>query len=74
MSSAAKLAGKNRVLAIGGLDASNCHIPARVGPTVLPPFEAVLEAEDPAADSVRSLRANMMNGRAEEGSDESLLQ
>jgi thiamine-phosphate diphosphorylase len=57
-----KLAGKKRpkVLAIGGLDASNCHIPVEFGADGIATIRAVLEAEDPA-DSVRSIRANMMN-------------
>jgi thiamine monophosphate synthase len=44
-----KLAGKKRpkVLAIGGLDASNCHIPVEYGADGLPPFD-VLEAKIPA--------------------------
>lgn len=56
-----KLAGKNRpkVLAIGGIDASNCHIPVEYGADGIATIRAVLEAEDPA-DSVRSIRANMM--------------
>jgi thiamine monophosphate synthase len=47
-------------LAIGGLDASNCHIPVEFGADGIATIRAVLEAEDPA-DSVRSIQANMMN-------------
>jgi thiamine-phosphate diphosphorylase len=59
-----KLAGRKRpkVLAIGGIDASNCHIPVReFGADGIATIRAVLAAEDPA-DSVRSITANMMKG------------
>jgi thiamine monophosphate synthase len=57
-----KLAGKKipKVLAIGGLDASNCHIPVEYGADGIATIRAVMGAEDPV-DSVRSIRANMMN-------------
>lgn len=57
-----KLAGRKRpkLLAIGGLDASNCHIPVEYGADGIATIRAVLGAEDPA-DSVHAIRANMMN-------------
>jgi thiamine-phosphate diphosphorylase len=58
-----KMAGQKRpkVLAIGGIDASNCHIPVEYGADGIATIRAVLKAEDPA-DSVRSIRASMMKG------------
>jgi thiamine-phosphate diphosphorylase len=60
-----KLAGKKRpkVLAIGGIDASNCHIPVvKFGADGVATIRAVLAAEYPA-DSVRSIKANMIKGK-----------
>jgi thiamine monophosphate synthase len=60
-----QLAGRNRpkVLAIGGIDASNCHVPVvKFGADGVATIRAVLAAEDPA-DSVRSIRANMIQGK-----------
>jgi thiamine-phosphate diphosphorylase len=59
-----KVAGRKRpkVLAIGGLDASNCHIPVgKYGADGIATIRAVLQAEDPA-DSVRSIITNMVKG------------
>jgi thiamine monophosphate synthase len=67
---ATSLAGSNdkkrpKVLAIGGLDDSNCHIPVQYGADGIATIRAVLQAQDPA-DAVRSIRANMMNANDDE--------
>jgi thiamine monophosphate synthase len=57
-----ELAGRKRpkVFAIGGIDASNCHIPVgKYGADGIATIRAVLEAEDPG-ESVRLIRENMM--------------